>query len=114
MLAYLTNQKKINDMKKILTFGAALAIVAGTFTITSCYDHHIEQWSNAQFAQAKYEKAFIARFGQPAKDQTWGFGTVATKSFGLSTRAIASSYPFPKYSRIYNYLDDLPEGVIYY
>ena len=85
MLAYLTNQKKINDMKKILTFGAALAIVAGTFTITSCYDHHIEQWSNAQFAQAKYEKAFIARFGQPAKDQTWGFGTVATKG---ATRGI--------------------------
>ena len=72
-------------MKKILTFGAALAIVAGTFTVTSCYDHHIEQWSNAQFAQAKYEKAFIARFGQPAKDQTWGFGTVATKG---ATRGI--------------------------
>ena len=111
MLAYLTNQKKINDMKKILTFGAALAIVAGTFTITSCYDHHIEQWSNAQFAQAKYEKAFIARFGQPAKDQTWGFGTVATKSFGFSTRAIASSKPFPSDASSDKFLDDVPEGV---
>ncbi len=114
MLAYLTNQKKINDMKKILTFGAALAIVAGTFTITSCYDHHIEQWSNAQFAQAKYEKAFIARFGQPAKDQTWGFGTVATKSFGFSTRAIASSNPFPSDASSDKFLDDVPEGVQYY
>ena len=111
MLAYLTNQKKINDMKKILTFGAALAIVAGTFTITSCYDHHIEQWSNAQFAQAKYEKAFIARFGQPAKDQTWGFGTVATKSFGFSTRAITSSYTFPSDASSDKFLDDVPEGV---
>lgn len=111
MLAYLTNQKKINDMKKILTFGAALAIVAGTFTVTSCYDHHIEQWSNAQFAQAKYEKAFIARFGQPAKDQTWGFGTVATKSFGFSTRAITSSYTFPSDASSDKFLDDVPEGV---
>ena len=110
-MAYLTNQKKINDMKKILTFGAALAIVAGTFTITSCYDHHIEQWSNAQFAQAKYEKAFIARFGQPAKDQTWGFGTVATKSFGFSTRAITSSYTFPSDASSDKFLDDVPEGV---
>lgn len=98
-------------MKKIFTFSAALAIVAGTFTITSCSDHHIEQWSNAQFAQAKYEKAFIARFGQPAKDQTWGFGTVATKSFGFSTRAITSSYTFPSDASSDKFLDDVPEGV---
>ena len=98
-------------MKKIFTFSAALTIVAGTFTITSCSDHHIEQWSNAQFAQAKYEKAFIARFGQPAKDQTWGFGTVATKSFGFSTRAITSSYTFPDDASSDKFLDDVPEGV---
>ena len=98
-------------MKKFFTFSAALTIVAGTFTITSCSDHHIEQWSNAQFAQAKYEKAFIARFGQPAKDQTWGFGTVATKSFGFSTRAITSSYTFPDDASSDKFLDDVPEGV---
>ena len=98
-------------MKKIFTFSAALTIAASTFTITSCSDHHIEQWSNAQFAQAKYEKAFIARFGQPAKDQTWGFGTVATKSFGFSTRAITSSYTFPSDASSDKFLDDVPEGV---
>lgn len=98
-------------MKKIFTFSAALAIVAGTFTITSCSNNEIEQWSNAQFAQAKYEKAFIARFGQPAKDQTWGFGTVATKSFGFSTRAITSSYTFPSDASSDKFLDDVPEGV---
>lgn len=101
-------------MKKIFTFSAALTIAASTFTITSCSDHHIEQWSNAQFAQAKYEKAFIARFGQPAKDQTWGFGTVATKSFGFSTRAITSSYTFPSDASSDMFLDDVPEEVEYY
>ncbi|MDD6780717.1 MAG: hypothetical protein PUD94_06910, partial [Prevotellaceae bacterium] len=98
-------------MKKIFTFSAALTIAASTFTITSCSDHHIEQWSNAQFAQAKYEKAIIARFGQPSKDQTWGFGTVATKSFGFSTRAITSSYTFPSDASSDKFLDDVPEGV---
>ena len=101
-------------MKKIFTFSAALTIAASTFTIISCSDHHIEQWSNAQFAQAKYEKAFIARFGQPAKDQTWGFGTVATKSFGFSTRAITSSYTFPSDASSDMFLDDVPEEVEYY
>ena len=98
-------------MKKIFTFSAALTIAASTFTITSCSNNEIEQWSNAQFAQAKYEKAFIARFGQPAKDQTWGFGTVATKSFGFSTRAIASSYTFPSDASSDKFLDAVPEGV---
>lgn len=98
-------------MKKIFTFSAALTIAASTFTITSCSNNEIEQWSNAQFAQAKYEKAFIARFGQPAKDQTWGFGTVATKSFGFSTRAITSSYTFPSDASSDKFLDDVPEGV---
>lgn len=79
-------------------------------TISSCSSNEIEPMSASDLALAKYEKAFIARFGQPAKDQTWGFGTVATKSFGLSTRAIASSYRFPDDASSDKFLDDVPEG----
>ena len=89
-----------------------LTIVAGAaMTISSCSSNEIEPMSASDLALAKYEKAFIARFGQPAKDQTWGFGTVATKSFGLSTRAIASSYRFPDDASSDKFLDDVPEGV---
>ena len=80
-------------------------------TISSCSSNEIEPMSASDLALAKYEKAFIARFGQPAKDQTWGFGTVATKSLGLSTRAIASSYRFPDDASSDKFLDDVPEGV---
>ena len=80
-------------------------------TISSCSSNEIEPMSASDLALAKYEKAFIARFGQPAKDQTWGFGTVATKSFGLSTRAISSSYTFPSDASSDKFLDDVPEGV---
>ena len=45
-------------------------------TISSCSSNEIEPMSASDLALAKYEKAFIARFGQPAKDQTWAFGTV--------------------------------------
>lgn len=78
-------------------------------TISSCSSNEIEPMSASDLALAKYEKAFIARFGQPAKDQTWGFGTVATKSFGLSTRAI--TYTFPDDASSDMFLDDVPEGV---
>ena len=80
-------------------------------TISSCSSNEIEPMSASDLALAKYEKAFIARFGQPAKDQTWGFGTVDTKSFGFSTRAITSSYTFPSDASSDKFLDDVPEGV---
>ena len=80
-------------------------------TISSCSSNEIEPMSASDLALAKYEKAFIARFGQPAKDQTWGFGTVATKSFGFSTRSITSSYTFPSDASSDKFLDDVPEGV---
>lgn len=99
-------------MNPFFKLGTMLTIVAGAaMTISSCSSNEIEPMSASDLALAKYEKAFIARFGQPAKDQTWGFGTVATKSFGLSTRAIASSYRFPDDASSDKFLDDVPEGV---
>ena len=45
-------------------------------TISSCSSNEIEPMSASDLAQAKYEQAFIERFGQPAPNQTWGFGNV--------------------------------------
>ena len=98
-------------MNKIITQGlAAAAIIAG---MTSC-SHQMETWTEAQIDQANYEYAFVKRFGEPSPTQTWGFGTVDTKSFGFSTRAITSSYTFPSDASSDKFLDDVPEGIQYY
>lgn len=67
-------------MKRLAFFGAVLTMAAGTLSFTSCSNHEVEQWSQEDMTRAKYEQAFIKRFGQPAKDQTWGFGTITTKA----------------------------------
>ena len=69
-----------------------LTIVAGAaMTISSCSSNEIEPMSASDLALAKYEKAFIARFGQPAKDQTWGFGTV-TKALTRSANTNSNQW----------------------
>ena len=74
-----------------------LTIVAGAaMTISSCSSNEIEPMSASELALAKYEKAFIARFGQPAKDQTWGFGTV-TKALTRSANTNNNQWYDPNY-----------------
>ena len=74
-----------------------LTIVAGAaMTISSCSSNEIEPMSASDLALAKYEKAFIARFGQPAKDQTWGFGTV-TKALTRSANTNNGQWYDPNY-----------------
>ena len=65
-------------------------------TISSCSSNEIEPMSASDLALAKYEKAFIARFGQPAKDQTWGFGTV-TKALTRSANTNNGQWYDPNY-----------------
>lgn len=75
-------------MKKYLMTGiAALAMCAG---FTSC-SHEIEPVSQEdlnQFEAQKivnaYNQAFIRTFGQPAANQTWGFGTTVTRSIDVN------------------------------
>ena len=99
-------------MNQFFKLGTMLTIVAGAaMTISSCSSNEIEPMSASDLAQAKYEQAFIERFGEPSPTQTWGFGTVDTKSFGFSTRAITSSYTFPSDASSDKFLDDVPEGV---
>ena len=76
-------------MKKYLMTGiAALAMCAG---FTSC-SHDLEAPSqeeinevNAQKVTETYNRAFIAKFGQPAADQDWGF------SYSTSARTRANN-----------------------
>ena len=71
-------------MKKYLMTGiAALALCVG---FTSC-SHDIETYSpeelnemNAQKIVKNYERAFEDNFGKPAANQTWGFGTLSTRT----------------------------------
>lgn len=65
-------------------------------TISSCSSNEIEPMSASDLALAKYEKAFIARFGQPAKDQTWGFGTV-TKALTRSANTNNNQWYDPNF-----------------
>lgn len=42
--------------------------------LTACSNHDFDVMSEAEIAQAKYEAAFVQRFGQPDANHTWGFG----------------------------------------
>jgi hypothetical protein len=86
-------------MKKYLMTGiAALAMCAG---FTSC-SHDIEPVSQEQLDQLEaekvfndYQNAFIKTFGQPAANQTWGFGGSA---FTRSENANANEWADPNKS----------------
>ena len=64
-------------MKKYLITSAAALALCGL--ITSC-SHDIDGLTPEESVAATYEKAFITAFGQPAPDQTWGFGTSIAKA----------------------------------
>jgi hypothetical protein len=64
-------------MKKYLMTGiAVLALCAG---FTSC-SKDLTPASQQEINQAKYEAAFVKRFGEPASNQTWGFGVVKSRT----------------------------------
>ena len=60
------------SMKKYLMTAAAAIALCGTFT--SCTHDDITTGNGKIDVVENYEQAFITRFGQPAVNQTWGFG----------------------------------------
>ena len=120
-------------MKKYLITSAAALALCGL--ITSC-THDIDGLTPEESVAATYEKAFITAFGQPAPDQTWGFGpSVATTR--AMTRAKGDyvnykgtmepvewyqengqwksrAYTFPSDVNNSYYLADVPNGVLKY
>ena len=77
-------------MKKYLITSAAALALCGL--ITSC-THDIDGLTPEESVAATYEKAFITAFGQPAPDQTWGFGTSAASSRAMTRAANMPSTP---------------------
>ena len=66
-----------------MTGVAALALCAG---FTACshdedFSFNENEYVESQKAliEAKYQQAFVNAFGQPAKNQTWGFGNATTR-----------------------------------
>ena len=84
-------------MNQFFKLGTMLTIVAGAaMTISSCSSNEIEPMSASDLAQAKYEQAFIERFGQPAPNQTWGFGNV-TKALTRAANPNNNQWYDPNY-----------------
>ena len=76
--------------KQLMTGVAAAAICLG---FASCSRYDFTPINEGEQAYANYENAFIEKFGEPAPDQTWGFGssdTKATRSITSPTVATAS------------------------
>ena len=84
-------------MKKYLMTGIAALTLAGIFTSCSHDMDNYTKGDTTETIKENYENAFIATFGQPAANQTWGFGTTTSTVTGTRgmTRAIQPSYNFP-------------------
>ena len=78
-------------MKKYLITSAAALALCGL--ITSC-THDIDGLTPEESVTATYEKAFITAFGQPAPDQTWGFGTSAASSRAMTRGSLPDKPTF--------------------
>ena len=102
-----------------MTGVAAAAICLG---LASCSRFDYTLISEGEQAYVNYENAFIEKFGEPAPDQTWGFGSADANGGGVAqgaitkaaTRAIQPSYTFPSDAASEKFLSNVPDGVEYY
>lgn len=70
--------------KQLMTGVAAAAICLG---LASCSRYDFTPISEGEQAYANYENAFIQKFGEPAPDQTWGFGSADANNGGVAQGA---------------------------
>ncbi len=75
--------------KQLMTGVAAAAICLG---LDSCSRYDYTLISEGEQAYVNYENAFIEKFGEPAPDQTWGFGS-ADANGGASRAITRTAYP---------------------
>ena len=75
-------------MKRYLMTGIAALAMGGMFT--SC-SHDMSLYNGNQSEQVvnNYEQAFINTYGEPASNQTWGFGETTV----AGTRGMTRSNP---------------------
>ena len=101
-------------MKKYLMTGIAALAIGGMFT--SC-SHDMSLYNGNQSEQVvnNYEQAFINTYGEPASNQTWGFGETTVAGTRGMTRTISvngDAYDkFPSASDVAEYFPTaIPEG----
>ena len=98
-----------------MTGVAAAAICLG---LASCSRFDYTLISEGEQAYVNYENAFIEKFGEPAPDQTWGFGSADANGGGVAqgaiTRAATRAIPFPSDAASEKFLSNVPNGVEYY
>ena len=70
--------------KQLMTGVAAAAICLG---LASCSRFDYTLISEGEQAYVNYENAFIEKFGEPAPDQTWGFGSADANGGGVAQGA---------------------------
>ena len=70
--------------KQLMTGVAAAAICLG---LASCSRYDFTPISEGEQAYVNYENAFIEKFGEPAPDQTWGFGSADANNGGVAQGA---------------------------
>lgn len=105
--------------KQLMTGVAAAAICLG---LASCSRYDFTPISEGEQAYVNYENAFIEKFGEPAPDQTWGFGSADANGGGVAqgaitraaSRAIQPSYTFPSDAASEKFLSNVPDEVEYY
>ena len=87
-------------MKKYLMTGIAALAMGGMFT--SC-SHDMSLYNGNQSEQVvnNYEQAFINTYGEPASNQTWGFGETTV----AGTRGMTRSNPGENYPATHDYKD---------
>ena len=82
-------------MKKYLMTGIAALAMGGMFTSCS-HDMSLYNGDGTKAVVDKYEEAFVSAYGEPAANQTWGFGEKTTTVAGTRgmTRSVPSSPTF--------------------
>lgn len=72
-------------MRKLLMTGVAAAAIC--LGLASCSRYDFTPISEGEQAYVNYENAFIEKFGEPAPDQTWGFGSADANGGGVAQGA---------------------------
>ena len=76
-------------MKKYLMTGIAALAMGGMFTSCS-HDMSLYNGDGTKAVVDKYEEAFVSAYGEPAANQTWGFGSTTAAATRGMTRSVGT------------------------
>ena len=77
------------NMKKYLMTGIAALAMGGMFTSCS-HDMSLYNGDGTKAVVDKYEQAFVSAYGEPAANQTWGFGSTSAAATRGMTRSVGT------------------------